>query len=347
MTQSAAALETDEPLAAMLDREFSQRSLALLGSGAAARVPWHLWSKALYVPLRDFLSRPGKAMRAELVTSTYRLAGGKGSPPLELPLCVEALHAGSLVIDDIEDDSTERRGMPTLHRVYGLPTALNGGSFLYFWAFELLDRVPMAPEVRAAAHRVVTSSLRECHYGQALDLSIRLEELEPREVLGTVQTISELKTGGLVALSTALGALVAGADAEFVAAATRFGRDVGVGLQMLDDLSSITSDRRKHKGHEDLTQGKPTWPWAWLSTELDARSFANLSASLAELAKGAAPEPLARRLRVLVSSVGRDRVSEHLDRAVARFGQVTPGGASLASLRHQLERLERSYGTTT
>ncbi|HEX4336322.1 MAG TPA: polyprenyl synthetase family protein [Polyangiaceae bacterium] len=346
MTQSAAALETDEPLAAMLDREFEHRSLAALGNGAAARVPWHLWSKALYVPLRDFLNRPGKAMRSELVGATYRLAGGKGSPPPELSLFVEALHAGSLIIDDIEDDSEERRGLPALHRLYGVPAALNGGSWLYFWAFELLERVPMTLDVRAAAQRTVTCSLRECHYGQALDLSIRLEELEPREVLGTVQTISELKTGGLVALSTALGALVAGADPSVVDAATRFGREVGVALQMLDDLSSITSDRRRQKGHEDLTQGKPTWPWAWLSTELDARAFATLSASLGEVASGASPEPLRRVLRNLVSSIGRDRVREHLDRAVARLGQSFPS-TSLAPLRHQLERLERCYGPTT
>jgi len=344
MTPSAAALDAEEPLAALLDREFEQRTLARLGSGAAARVPWHQWSKALYEPLRDFLSRPGKAMRSELVLLTYRVAGGKGTPPAELPLFVEALHAGSLVIDDVEDDSEERRGLPALHRIHGVPAALNGGGWLYFWAFELLERVPMPEHARASANRMVTRALRECHYGQALDLSTRLRELEQHEVLGTVQAISELKTGGLVALATGLGALLGGADAELVDEATRFGREVGVGLQMLDDLSSVTNDRRKQKGHEDLSQEKPTWPWAWLSVELDARSFESLSAQLRELPRGAALEQLLGRLRAQLGPLGRERVREHLDRAVLRLGQSLPAGASHAPLRHQLERLERSYG---
>lgn len=344
MTEAAAALEQEEPLAALLDREFEQRSLDRLGSGAAASVPWRLWSKALYEPLRDFLARPGKAMRGDFAFAIYRLAGGKNALPPELALSIEALHAGSLVIDDIEDDSEERRGLPALHRIYGMPAALNGGSWMYFWALDLLERVPMAADARAASHRAVTRALRECHYGQALDLSTRLEDLAAEEVLPAAQAISELKTGGLVALAAALGAIAAGATPEIVDAATRFGRDVGVALQMLDDLSSVTNDRRRHKGHEDLVQGKPTWPWAWLSAEPDARTFGSLTASLVDVRSGSSPDPLLRRLRALLTPIGRERIHEHLERALARFAEALPAHASLAPVRQQLERLEKSYG---
>jgi geranylgeranyl pyrophosphate synthase len=343
MSQSAVAFDSEEPLALLFDRELAPRSLARLGEGAAARVPFRLWNKALYRPLRDFLSRPGKAMRADLLEAAYRVAGGKGALPPELPLFIEALHAGSLVIDDIEDDSAERRGAPALHRAYGVPAALNGGNWLYFWAFDLLERVPMESLSRASAHRAVTAALLDCHYGQALDLTVRLRDLDQREVPAVAQAISELKTGGLVALSTGLGALVAGADGAFVAAATRFGREVGTALQMLDDLSSVTSEHRREKGHEDLAQGKPTWPWAWLATELDSRTFRALIAGLHEVTAGEAPDELLRRLRPLVVPFGTGRVREHLERALGRFADATPGVA-LAPLRQQLERLERSYG---
>jgi geranylgeranyl pyrophosphate synthase len=316
-----------------------------LGTGAAGRIPWHLWNEALYEPMRDFLSRPGKAMRDDLVFSSYRLAGGKGNPPPELGLFIEALHAGSLVVDDIEDDSEERRGLPALHRIYGMPAALNAGNWLYFWAFDLLDRVAMTSEARAAAHRVAFRALRECHYGQGLDLATKVDELAGADVSGVVLAISELKTGGLVALATGLGALAAGAEPSVVEASVRFGRDVGVGLQMLDDLSGITNDRRKQKGHEDLTQAKATWPWAWLSNHLDARSFSGLTVALAELRRGAAAEPLLHRLRALVSPIGRDHVHEHLERALSRFAAAVP--APVSALRQQLERLERSYGSIT
>lgn len=344
MTQAAAALEDEEPLATLLDREFEQRRLARLGSGAAAAVPWRLVRPALYEPLRDFLTRPRKGVRADLLLATYRLTGGKGSPPPELAAFVEALHAGSLIVDDIEDDSEERRGLPALHRTYGVPLALNGANWLYFWAFDLLDRVHMSLEARVAAQRLATSSLRECHYGQALDLATRVDEIEPLEIAPLVRAVSELKTGGLVGLSTGLAALAAGADPALVDAATRFGRDVGVGLQMLDDLSSVTNDRRKHKGHEDLRQGKPTWPWAWLSAHVDARTFSGLRSSLAAVGAGGSSESLLGRMRALLIPVGRQQVREHLDRASARFASALPGHVSVSSLRHELERLENGYG---
>jgi geranylgeranyl pyrophosphate synthase len=346
MSQSAVIFEAEEPLALLLDRWLAARALSRIGDGSAGMVPWRLWRKALYAPLRDFLSRPGKAIRAGMLDAAYRAAGGKGAPPPELSLCIEALHAGSLIVDDVEDDSEERRGALALHRAYGVGTALNGGCWLYFWAFELLDGAPMAPELRASSRRAATSALLECHYGQALDLSARLDELQQREVPGVVRAISGLKTGGLVALSTELGALVAEADEKGAAAAKRLGRDVGVALQMLDDLSGITNDERRHKGHEDLLQCKPTWPWAWLAAELEPGEFRELTAELRVLSRGAGSEPLVRRLRALVAPIGKERVHAHVERALSRYAEAAPG-ATLVPFRIELERLERSYDPVT
>ncbi len=347
MTEAVAAIENEEPLATLLAREFEHRSLARLGDGAAAAVPWQVFRRALYEPLHDFLTRPGKSVRTDLLLATYRAVGGKGALPVELGLFVEALHAGSLVVDDIEDDSSERRGLPALHRIYGVPAALNAGNWLYFWAFDLLDRIAMSTETRLVAQRMVTRSLRECHYGQALDLSTRVDKLDVQDVPAVVRAVSELKTGGLVALATGLAALAGGAPPEVVDASTRFGRSVGVGLQMLDDLSGIIDDRRKHKGVEDLKQAKPTWPWAWVSTSFDGRTFAELASSLTDLDIVGPPEPLLRTLRALVAPIGKDEVHQHLDRALTRFASALPGHTSLAPLRQQLDRLEKCYGQAT
>lgn len=346
MSQSAVAFDADEPLALMLDEKLSARALALLGDGTSAAVPRRLWNKALYSPLRDFLGRPGKAMRTDLLIAAYRAAGGKGAPVPELSLFIEALHAGSLVIDDIEDDSEERRGAPALHRAYGLGPALNGGCWLYFWALEILDGSLSSPDARARARRIANAALLECHYGQALDLSARVDELEQREVLGVARAISGLKTGALVALSTALGALAANADEKHVAALTRLGRDVGTALQMLDDLSGITNDERRDKGREDLIQCKPTWPWAWLSTELEPAAYRKLALSLGEVEGGASADAILRRLRPLVTPIGRERVRSHLEHALRRCADAVPG-VSLSPFRQALDRLEKGYGTIT
>jgi geranylgeranyl pyrophosphate synthase len=342
MTLSAVASVRNEPLVDLLDREFDRVSLGGLAGGAAAAVPWRLFRKALYAPLRDFLQRPGKEFRGELLTACYHLGGSKGPLPYELPLVIEALHAGSLIVDDIEDASETRRGAPTLHRLFGVPTALNAGNWLYFWALTLLERA-VGPEQHAAAQRLANRVLLECHHGQALDLSVRLGDVSRDELPAVVRAISELKTGSLVGLSAGLGAIAGGASEELVDAATRFGRALGTGLQMLDDLSGIVNERRRDKGHEDLVNGRPTWVWAWLADTQAPEELEALEAMSRAVVDGAAPEPLAERMRRLVGAHGKRRVHDHLDAAFRALSEAAPQGSTLAMLKRELERLERSY----
>jgi len=339
---SALALE-ESPILELLEREFSERALGLLGGGNGDAVPWHLWGPALYGPLRDFLSRPGKEFRGALVAACYRLAGKKDLPPPELPLAIEALHAGSLIVDDIEDESLERRGRPALHVTHGVPVALNAGNWLYFWSLRLLDRAELPPAARLVAHRAVTDALLSCHYGQALDLSVKLSSLEQSEVLGVVRSCSELKTGSLTGLAAGLGALAGGASPELVEAATRFGRSLGVGLQMLDDLSGLLNERRAAKGREDLTRGRPTWVWAWLSTRLGDSAFAALLEQGNRVLNGEAPAPLEKRLAALVSPFGKREAQAELERAFAALRSLAGDSPVLSVLARDLDRLGRSY----
>jgi geranylgeranyl pyrophosphate synthase len=343
MKPSALAFDDQGIFIEPLDREFAAPSLAELGDGAAKEVPWRLWSQALYAPLYDFLSRPGKEFRAELLTQCWSLGGRKDPPPPELALVVEALHAGSLIIDDIEDASLERRGRPALHHVTGLPTALNAGNWLYFWPFRLFERIETTLEIRAGAYRLMTNCLLECHYGQALDLSIRLPDLAQSEVAGVVRAIAELKTGSLMALAAGLGALASGAHENIVRAAIRFGRELGTALQMLDDLSGLVKEDRYAKGLEDIGHATPTWPWAWLSLELDEERFAALQAMAREVANGKSPSALLQKLGGLVAPLGKRRVHAFLEHAFVRFANAVPSGPGVAALRLELERLERSY----
>jgi len=343
MKPSALALEKEGLFIERLDHEFAAGSLAELGEGAAKDIPWRLWRKALYAPLHEFLSRPGKEFRAELLTQCWHLGGRKDPPPPELALAVEALHAGSLIIDDIEDASLERRGRPALHHMTGVPAALNAGNWLYFWPFRLFQQVETSVEIRAAGYRLMTKCLLECHYGQALDLSVRLSDLEQSEVAGVVRAITELKTGSLMALSAGLGALASGANENIVRAAVRFGRELGTGLQMFDDLSGLTREDRYAKGLEDLGHATPTWPWAWLSTDLDEQRFASLQAAVREVETGKSACALLKKLGALVAPHAKRRVHAFLEHAFVRFANALPAGPQLGALRLELERLERSY----
>ncbi|HSQ64412.1 MAG TPA: polyprenyl synthetase family protein [Polyangiaceae bacterium] len=297
--------------------------------------------RALIAPLREFLGRPSKLFRARLVDLGFRLAGGvAGTCPQELGLLVEALHAGSLVVDDIEDGSTERRGAPALHLLHGTPVALNAGNWLYFWPQVLLSEMALPDPVRLRAHERIARCLARCHEGQALDLSIRIWEVPVDEVSRVVRAITLRKTAGLLELATTLGAIVAGADSERVEAIARFGREVGVGLQMLDDASGVLNEARRHKGIEDLAQARATWVWSWLSQDLEDRAYRAL---VDELRFGKITDDYVVRVRAHLGDGGARRTRAQLDAALEAVREAGGDDLRCREVAGELARLERSY----
>jgi geranylgeranyl pyrophosphate synthase len=338
-------LEPAQPaLSVLLSQHFSVAALSeLLGAEAGALGP-QLWGAALESPVASFLERPGKAFRADLVASSFELAGGSGPCPAAWCAIVEVLHAGSLIIDDIEDGSSSRRGVPALHRSHGLPVALNAGNWMYFWALALIEQVATSAELELTLHRWAHRTLLRCHHGQALDLTANVYQLRQSEVPGVALAAAELKTGALMELAAVLGALAAGAAPALVEELARFGRSMGVALQMLDDVGGLVSQRRCHKGHEDLALGRPTWPWAWLSTELSPPRFEKLRQRGREIGERQLhPEIVARRMRGLLGGSGRVRVRRHIAQAFTRLEAAVGPRPALQALRAQLQRMEKSY----
>lgn len=303
-----------------------------------------LWERALYGPIREFLRRPGKAFRARLVEASWEAAGGTEPPPKTLPLIVELIHAGSLIVDDIQDESELRRGEPTLHRVVGTPTALNAGNWLYFWPLRLISAMDLPERIELAVLRRAGETLLRCHEGQALDLSVRVGELSQRDVGRVVETTTRLKTGSLMEFSAALGAEAAGAGPDLLGAICRFGRELGVGLQMLDDLGSLLSDGRADKALEDLSQGRPTWPWAWLAGDGDEVSFAALQQQARSLGNGRSTLDLRDAMRKSLAGQGRLRVRSHLSRSIAGLRDTIGDTPALRAIEDEIVRLEQSYG---
>lgn len=326
------------PLLDLLERELRADAVGYMDHG----VPRAVWERALYQPLRDFLARPGKQFRARLCELSFELAGG-GTAPRELPLLVEILHAGSLIVDDIEDNSSERRGAAALHVRYGLPRALNAGNWLYFWPFVLMRRLDLPPLTELELKRAVSRALVDCHRGQALDLAARVAELEQAHVPAVVAATARLKTGSLMTLAADAGALVAGAPQEERDALARFGGELGTALQMLDDLGGISSARRRHKGYEDLMQSRPTWPWAWLAAALDPAEFSAFQQLARDVeSRRAHPEQLAAELRARLLPY-RCHVEAELERAFAALRPLFGSSPALARLQAEIQRLVSSY----
>jgi geranylgeranyl pyrophosphate synthase len=311
------------------------------------------WERALAEIARDILSRPSHQFRARMCALAWRLADGEGQVPALLPFLVEVIHAGSLIVDDIEDGSRERRGGPCLHLLHGTPLALNAGTWMYFWALDLVQQVPVAPAVQESLRQALVDTMYGCHLGQSLDLSVRIGALPRAAVYRTVASTTALKTGALMEVAARLGALAAAAGAPCVEALARFGRRLGMGLQMLDDFGNLNAphtDDASGKSLEDLRNGRPTWPWALAAEQLDEPEFARLQASARTLmADGADPDgtrarALAAALRMAVGLKGRRQTRLYLQHALAELRGNVGERDELGALALELERLEEAYG---
>jgi geranylgeranyl pyrophosphate synthase len=215
---------------------------------------------------------------------------------------------------------------------------------MYFWAFTMVDRLPFEPARQLAIHRCMSRVLLGCHHGQGLDLTANVRDLEREEVPRVVSACAELKTGALMELAARFGAIAAAAPDSVEQALGRFGRTLGVALQMLDDLGGLVSERRCHKGHEDLLLGRPTWPFAWLAEETSDVDYAEILAmSEAVQARDLHPELLAQEMIARLHGQGRIRVRRTLQGALSELQGVVGEHAALGELRDELRRLEKSY----
>jgi octaprenyl-diphosphate synthase len=249
--QLAAALP-ETPDAAWLERFVTRR----------AAVPAELIA-ALAAPGRDILARGGKRWRPLLMTLVCEALGG-GEAALPLAPLVELPHNASLIHDDIEDNSDERRGKPAVHLIYGPDTAINAGSFLYFLPLSCIDRWEAPPERKYAVYALWAEHMRRLHIGQAMDIAWH-RDFSALPDVADYETMCRLKTGALARLAALLGAFAAGSGtaAEYSAGAVDLGgaaEQLGVGFQILDDVQNLTTGNPGKKRGDDIVEGKKSLP---------------------------------------------------------------------------------------
>lgn len=227
---------------------------------------------SLYSPIDDLLRRPAKQIRADLVRAGFLIGLGASKPSkrglqtcMELSQTLESIHAGSLIVDDIQDGSRERRGLPTLHERYGIPLALNAGNYLYFQPFAAIEALGLDELVELKIYRLCHEAMLNAHLGQALDLGAKITEMDRHSLSDLCQNTSRLKTGALTALALTCGAALAGAKKETIAYLKSFGEEFGVALQRFDDIGNLKLEESDPKCFEDLRLERPSWAWALAS----------------------------------------------------------------------------------
>jgi octaprenyl-diphosphate synthase len=195
-----------------------------------------------------------KRLRPLLTIAAARLAGAKDDACLNLAAAVEFIHTATLLHDDVIDSSELRRGKVAAHLIWGAPASVLVGDFLFARSFELMVEAGSMPalEILARASRVIAE-------GEVLQLT-RAHDLDlPQE---TYLEIIGAKTAELFAAASEAGAVSAGAPAATCAALRRFGRNLGLAFQLVDDAldySGASETLGKNPG-DDFREGKATLP---------------------------------------------------------------------------------------
>ncbi|MBW1991261.1 MAG: polyprenyl synthetase family protein [Deltaproteobacteria bacterium] len=203
----------------------------------------------------------GKMLRPALCLALCDALGGDVPTCLPAALSLELLHRTSLVLDDVQDHSTERNDRPTVWGVWGVEHALNAGLVLSSHArlalHGMLDR-GASPELVLRLHRVLERTAMDPCHGQYLDLAYRSGWLS----LPGYREMARLKTGALLGASCRVAALTAGRD-DLESPALLFGEALGVAFQYRDDILGAWGDEAiLGKAPDDLEEGRRTLPVA-------------------------------------------------------------------------------------
>lgn len=214
----------------------------------------HDGNDQLLEPFRYINSVPGKDVRGKLIECFQYWFRVQDLEALEIiRQIVGDLHNASLLIDDIEDNSKLRRGIPVAHSIFGIPATINCANYVYFIALERCQSLNNPQSLQ-----LFVSELLELHRGQGLDISWREMVSCPDEeaYLDMVRN----KTGGLFRL--AVGLLQTFATQHQETNMTELVNALAVYFQIRDDYINLADEEyMKSKSFcEDITEGKFSFP---------------------------------------------------------------------------------------
>jgi farnesyl diphosphate synthase len=238
MSEALSSLTADDLLAEARGR--SDALLAHWGEVLCGEVGGRTGAALAYA-----LRTPGKRVRAALVLAAYRSAGGTSPAIGGVAAAVETVHAYSLVHDDLPcmDDDDLRRGRPTTHRQFDVPTATRVGFLLVPVAARVLAAaaeemaLPPAALGRMAETLFEAGGIEGMVGGQWLDLEAERRSLTLPQLIA----VHRGKTGALIRASCTLGGIAAEAPPATVMALSAFGEDIGLAFQIADDVLDATA----------------------------------------------------------------------------------------------------------
>ena len=212
---------------------------------------YHKVDETLLEPWRYTCGEPGKNVRGKLINAFNKWLKIPDKFIIKISDVVRSLHTASLLIDDIEDNSKLRRGVPVAHSIYGVPSTLNTANYVYVLALEKCRHLG-----NIEALDVFIDELLNLHRGQGQDIKWRDALTCPTEAQ-YLQMVQD-KTGGLFRLAIGLMKSFSECTIDFLPLVNK----LAVYFQVRDDYMNLAStDYHDNKSYcEDLTEGKFSFP---------------------------------------------------------------------------------------
>ncbi|MDO9336347.1 MAG: polyprenyl synthetase family protein [Caulobacter sp.] len=225
-------------------------------AGVNALISARMQSPVAVIPaLADHLiNAGGKRLRPLLTVAAARLAGSTTDGCLKLAAAVEFIHTATLLHDDVIDSSQLRRGKVAAHLIWGAPSSVLVGDYLFARAFELMVEAGSlrALDILAKAAGVISE-------GEVLQLT-RAHDLNLSKDI--YLEIIRAKTAELFAAAAEAGAVSAAAPEDQVRAMRTYGMNLGLAFQLSDDALDYggTTEALGKNAGDDFREGKATLP---------------------------------------------------------------------------------------
>jgi geranylgeranyl diphosphate synthase type II len=216
----------------------------------------------LYDLMREYPMRGGKRLRPAFCMLSCEAFGGNPKQALRTATALEAFQNWALIHDDIEDDSEMRRGKPCLHKLYGIPLAINAGDGLHAKMWEILfdNRKLLGDELTFRILHEFTKLCMETVEGQAMELSWIANRRFDLTEEDYYQMAGKKTSWYTIITPFRAGAIIAGAEEKVLNHLVDFGMKLGIGFQIQDDLLNLVGQEEKY-GKEiagDIAEGKRT-----------------------------------------------------------------------------------------
>jgi len=260
LEEKAAAV--DKAIKKYIPRKFDKNSLVFSLTPPRYDYNADALNKAVAEPIWDFLDRGGKRWRPALFLLVVEALGRDPDEFVEFAIIPEVVHNGTIMVDDVEDDSEFRRGKPCAHRLFGVDVAINAGNAMYYLPLLPLikNRDKLSPDKLSKIYEIYVREMIDLSLGQAMDIAWHKGLANADKVTETQYLqMCAYKTGTLVRMAAKIAAVLCEASEDTVERLGKFAEAVGVAFQIQDDILDLSSNKfaeKKGGRGRDITEGK-------------------------------------------------------------------------------------------